>query len=531
MRPGRRAGAPARDAELGPGLARVGRALRRRDALSRASRWAWIGPAAALSLVILARRQPLPAAGAWALGLALGLPAMLAAPPLLRREPPDRTARRIDRALGLQDRLATAWYLGARRRLAAPAKPDDPAGLARRQRADAASWLVAVEPGRDLPWRPSRAGLGAAGLLAALTLAIGLTPNPQQAIRVQRAAVRAAALRSAQALAELRATAVAEVAAADAAAEAERLTRLEETLRGLERELAASRGRAEDDLAALAQAESRLTGLRDPAGVNRARRAEDLLAELADLAGPIAPAAADGATDAATEARGIADGFERALDAASGGEREARAEALDGLADRLPPELAEAATALREAAEAAREDRVGAAGDSVAGAVELAEAARDDADAAREVARALEALDRMRREIAAANAGGGEAPAAGPEGGADASKPAPAPSRPAATKGPGRVRPATAQAPVRPAMAADSSAPAMRAWARPRRRARRGREADGVSEPAAAGEPARAGMAATAGRASRPKQASRARTGCRPPAAMPASTPWGPGRG
>ncbi len=416
--PAPRAGRP--DPELAAALRPLARRWRRIDAREALLRLGWIGPAAACLIALSARARPLPVAHLWSLGLALALPLGIVLLAYLRRPSTVQLARRADRDLALQDRVSTALYLG-------PVGPDDDeprasseidhatrSALHRRQRRDALEQLAAIDPRRDLPRRAPRRGLLAAALLAALALGLHLLPNPRSAELDRRAAVRQAAERSAERLAGVREAAVLALEASTDAeatsaagdpmpAESTARAGLESSLRRLESELAASRGRAEDDLAALARAEAELGALRDPAGLGRARRAEDLLADLDALA-----AALDGRepseADPSDAAEAIAERLARGLEQASAAERAALAEALAEQADRLPPDLDAAAEALRQAAEAAKADGPEAAAEAAGRAAEAAREARAAAEPARQVEGALDALDEARREIAAAHA-------------------------------------------------------------------------------------------------------------------------------
>ena len=97
--------------DLAPLLARLAARYRLGDGLWRFTRAAWLAPLAALLLLAAARTRPLGGDRLWALGLAAAVLVALALRAWRRRVDPLTAAMRTDRALGLKDRLATAWLL------------------------------------------------------------------------------------------------------------------------------------------------------------------------------------------------------------------------------------------------------------------------------------------------------------------------------------------------------------------------------------------------------------------------------------
>ena len=124
----------------------MGARLRLGDTLYVASRTLWLATLAALLVALLGRLLPIPNLAAWAsLPLSLWLVGV-AAYLLLRPLPLRRVAQRVDSALALRERLATALELHER-------SADDE--LSALQREDAAAAAQMLRPAQ-LPLRDDR---------------------------------------------------------------------------------------------------------------------------------------------------------------------------------------------------------------------------------------------------------------------------------------------------------------------------------------------------------------------------------------
>src|SRR5262245_49653264 len=146
--------------------------LRLRDSLLLASRTLWLGTLGFLLVQLAGRLVPIPNLLLWSLvPPLLWLLAMLGHL-LVRPLPLARVAQRVDSALDLRERLATALELSRR---AEHLPLDD------QQQADARSYAEALRPGM-LPLQIARRPLLLALLPLVLGLAGALLPNPQDLV-------------------------------------------------------------------------------------------------------------------------------------------------------------------------------------------------------------------------------------------------------------------------------------------------------------------------------------------------------------
>jgi hypothetical protein len=351
-------------AELDPILARSGRRIRSWQSLSALWRWLWLGPALGLVGLALGRFMPLPGELRLALGLALAgtiLPALLG---WIRRPSPEQVARRIDAILQLDDRLATALYLASEPPADGRAAPW-PGPFDRRQQRDALASLARAE--RSGLWRqqrprPLRSASIAAALLTLAALVLIRLPNPMRDELARREAVRIASQQAALGIEEV----------ARGLGEA-RPGPLADPLDQLATALSSSRGRLEEDLRALSEAEAALRSDRKPSLLAQAEDAAGLRRELAAWLAADPEAKAGDASDAsaveveveveaeaeveaevATEAEAEAAAAAAAVakDAARAGPRPSDlADRLSALAERVASHQPEVADALRAAAE------------------------------------------------------------------------------------------------------------------------------------------------------------------------------------
>jgi hypothetical protein len=231
----------------------------------------------------------------------------------------------LDRHLGLAERLTTALEIEQRVLQPAPA-------IAAAQREDTLAVARRVNIRAALPLRVPRGPLLAVVILGGGLVLSLMVPNPQEAILIQRAAVRAAIEDQIEELEAVHE----EVAGAETLTDEERET----LLRALEEAIAAlEEGQAtpEEAVSALAEAERSLADLRDP-------DLADLRAGLERVAGEMADS---GLTRALSEALAAGDyesaAQELAAFAGQAGQELTREQELE-----LAQELAQAAEALAE---------------------------------------------------------------------------------------------------------------------------------------------------------------------------------------
>ncbi len=430
-------------------LARLAARYRQADCLWRFSRTAWLGPLAAVLVLAAARVLPLAGDRFWAVGLAAVVLVVLRLLAWRRRSDPLAAAIRTDRALGLKDRLATAWLLEAEAVQAGsgqedgagwsdqaiasnlvasnpvapnPVAPNSIGGdaplpdsgrapgaprrdLVARQRADALAAAREVDPRRVAPLLWARRPLFAFALLSAGALLLVLLPNPRHAELARRAAVKATARALA---AEFRRR---EAVLVDPAQRSE-AGRQEAgaALGALAKRLDASRGRAESDLAALAEAETTLRRGLDADALRAAAEARGLAERLSALSRearrPVGEAAAGTADTSATR---LAEDLRRLMESAADDDqvaRDALAAALRDEARSAALDLPEAAGQLEAAAEALRQGDRAAARRAATALGESLGAAEAAAGGARTIEDTLAAVRAGRSGIAQANASG-----------------------------------------------------------------------------------------------------------------------------
>lgn len=461
-------------AELDPILARSGRRIRSWQGLSSFWRWLWLGPALGLFGLSLGRFMPLPVELRLALGLALAgsiLPALLG---WIRRPSPEQVARRIDGILQLDDRLATALYLASEPPADGRATPW-PGPFDRRQQRDALASLARAEHSglwRKQRPRPLRSASIAAALLTLAALVLLRLPNPMRDELARREAVRTAAHQAALGIEE----------AARRLDEA-RPGPLVDPLDQLATALSGSRGRLEEDLRALSEAEAALRSDRKPSHLAQAEDATGLRRELAEWLAADPEARFGDASDVSSVEVEAAVEAEAKADAARAGPRPSDlADKLNALAERVASHQPDIADALRAAAEevAAAEkgvaekaasdrrstnDRDAASPPDPArqAAAAAADASLSDIEAAADEARAVEAglsaIRSARESIAAADPGAG--PAAAGEDGSGKGLAGEDASAPAGRQAPGadEVGPAASETGAQPGAEADASIP------------------------------------------------------------------------
>ncbi|MEW5958133.1 MAG: PT domain-containing protein [Chloroflexota bacterium] len=379
-------------------LSRWGRRLRLDDGLRLAARSLWPAAAGVLLLEGIARYWPIPDRHLWAL-LPLEIWLLgVALLSLLRPLSLWQVARRLDRELGLKDRLATAlelqkkgmedWKIGRLRDwrlgdwclrpifqptfqpsnlptfqpsyLPTPqpsnlptslrSQPSNLPNLISLQLGDALAAARRISPNqlaRRLPRRP----LWLAGGLLALAVILALLPNPMDVILAQRAAVRQAAQEQAKAIDQARQE-FAQAADPTSEDRAEALQALAELMKAL----AANPGDLEQALADIAAAEARLRELQDLQAAARQTAVEQVAGQLTALARGETQAATD-LGEAAAALTELAAGL-GARDAAGQAEL---AGALESAAAEAAATDAELAEALQELAQAARAGDVGRA--------------------------------------------------------------------------------------------------------------------------------------------------------------------------
>ncbi len=423
--------------ELHSHLRRLGRRLRLRAGVRLATRTLWLAAALTALVEVVARLWPLLDRHLWAAAplllwlLSVGLYSLLRPLPLFH------VARQLDTELGLKDRLATAleleawkhgsveawkrgsmeaWKTGSMENTLPPSnlaggtqsatfQPSSqceaplagrppmgnlptlhPSILPTFQLHDALSTAQQITP-QALPWRLPRRPLGLAGGLLALALGLAFIPNPMDDLLAQRAAVREAAQKQAEAIQEARRDFE---KATDPTAE-ERAQALQ-ALAELMKQLAANPGDLEQALADLAQAEAQLRQLQDPQAAARQTAAEQIATQLANLAQKT------NQNSTAAEAAAALTELAAALGALNSAGQQELAQALEKLAGEAAPTDAELAQALSDLAAAAREGDVA---EAVKAAGEAGEAlARSD-----QAAKLQQALAQAQAQLAQSRQG------------------------------------------------------------------------------------------------------------------------------
>lgn len=254
---------------LGNRLRPMALRLRMQDALLLASRTLWIALLGGVLILLAGRLTPIP--NLWALALApvaVWLLAMLFT--MLRPLPIMQAARRVDSALDLRERLATALEL---RGLA------EHGPLDQLQSQDALAVSDALNP-RLLPLRVDRQALLIALAPLVAIVALVALPNPQDTVLQQQAAVRAAAEQTANEVQQL-----AEQIQADQRLSPEQQAQILQQLAELEQRLRDNPGNREQALADLSEAEAQLQQQIDPNADAQRAALEQMARNLDQLAG------------------------------------------------------------------------------------------------------------------------------------------------------------------------------------------------------------------------------------------------------
>ena len=244
--------------------------LRLGDTLLLASRTLWVGLVGFALVQIAGRLVPIPNLLLWSLlPPALWLLVVLGYL-LVRPLPARRVAQRVDSALDLRERLATALELSAR----TEAQPIDEV-----QQSDARAYADTLRP-RMLPIQIARRPLLLALLPLALGVALALLPNPQQRVLEERAAIQQALQQTADQTAQLR-----QQIAQEQALTAEERAALDKQLAELERKLRENSGSREQALADLSTIEAQLQQRVDPNTDARRAALEQMSRNLQGLSG------------------------------------------------------------------------------------------------------------------------------------------------------------------------------------------------------------------------------------------------------
>ena len=394
----------------------VARRYLRADLLWTLSSWAWIGPAFAVAILLLARLRPLVYARPLALLAALIFCIGLIGWQWLQRPSLFAAAMRIDRDLSLKDRLSSALSLdsslnsnesevpkaglfGAKGLPESTSSPASPAQeLLRRQLADAKSTAEDIDVRRaiSIQFDRSRTGLGSgpygACYRACLPSRIRKGSSWPNSKRLKKSAELLA-----EAIEEQR-----EAIQEDQDISEEDKATLDGALKDLQESLKDSNGKIDNDLAALAEAESKLEELRDPAELNKADRAERISQQLSTLAQSNAKNQNSEGRNADAE-EGDLSSLAAAAESMSEAEREALAEELEAMAKGAGIDNPEAAEALENLADALREGDDVAANAAAQQAQEaLSEAARS-ASAAQSAQNSMAQIQEGRQALAKAN--------------------------------------------------------------------------------------------------------------------------------
>lgn len=361
-------------------LRRLGRRLCLRSGIYLAMRNLWLAAALTTLIELTARLWPLPNRHLWAavplllwfLGMSLYS--------LLRPLSLFQIARQLDTELGLKDRLATALELAAWKSGGLENNLQS-SNLPTFQLHDALSVVQQITPAA-LPWQFPRRPLWLAGGILALAVGLTFFPNPMDDLLAQRAAIREAAQKQAEAIKEAQREFE---KSTDPTAE-ERAKALQ-SLAELMKQLSANPGDLEQALADLARTEAILRELQDPQAAARQTTAEQIAAQLAELAQKT------NQTSTAADAAAALTELAAALGGLDSAKQQELAEAVEGLAAQAAPTDAELAQALADLAAAARE------GD-VAEAIKAAAAASAAMSHADQAARLQQALAQAQAQLA-----------------------------------------------------------------------------------------------------------------------------------
>lgn len=167
-------------------LRSFGYRLRLRDAWDLAQRWLWVASLACAGILALGRFLPLENRAPLALlPFLLWLFAILAVA-LLRHQTHLRIAHRLDRELGLKERLSTAVIY------CSPELNANERELPRLQRFDALHTARAIDPKRAFAYTWQTRPLVVAGVLVVAAGLLGFLPNPMDQLIAEREAVREA---------------------------------------------------------------------------------------------------------------------------------------------------------------------------------------------------------------------------------------------------------------------------------------------------------------------------------------------------
>ncbi|MDQ7029305.1 MAG: hypothetical protein Q9O62_05725 [Ardenticatenia bacterium] len=392
-------------------LMRLRRRLRRRDALEALVRWWWPMALVALLVQVIAWLWPVEHASLYsALALGTGL-AGWALWALVRPLSLRHVALRADVEGALKERLITAFELLS--------SSNNVANVVRRQQlhdAVRAAETAAHNAHLIFPQRLDTRRMALWAGLLALTLALGMLPNPQRQVLAERRAVRELAQQEAQRIEQVRA----ELAGREGLLPSQERAELVQELAKLAERLRQNPGDRERALADIERARQALRARLDPQAGTRqaalARLAERLGRMSQDQKRATSPREAADALQALATQAATASPPERAQ-VASDLRHEARQVAA------TDPELAGALMALADAIEASNLERAQMA--AQAGADALRAAGRELA-LQQDVARALDALDNARANMAQ---GGNNAVANRPGGQGDAHSNQPGPSQ------------------------------------------------------------------------------------------------------
>ena len=358
-------------------LHRFRRRLRLVDGWRFAQRSLWVAAIISLLIAIAGRLAPVEYLSYWVILPYLVWLLLVIGYAQLRPFSIAAVARRVDRELGLHERLSTALAfqsaspdpdqhhsrsrlrirpqsteLSRESDLAAQAAANASPAMLLALQTDALTAAARIEPNRDFPFLwPFSSRTAAAPVISAMLLMVAMLlstwlPNPQDRILAERAAARAEAERLAEKIEDLRAdiNLNEEISAEEKQKLLEELERLAEALK-------ANPGDLEQALADLSQAEKALQERQDPNAATRQAALESLAQQLQQMAG-LQPRPDQSAAEAIAEALAALAAEMQTMDEAS---RQETASELADLAAQSAQagstELAQALAALAAAAQ------------------------------------------------------------------------------------------------------------------------------------------------------------------------------------
>ncbi len=354
--------------------------LRLADTLQIASRTLWIAAAIALLAQVVGRIFPFEYLSVFTIAPFILWVLFALGYLVFRPLPPMRVARRLDTALALNERLATALELDG----------NDQQPILALQQADARQRAAELQPNM-LPLRIDRQRILAAFLMLVAVVALLLLPNPQDAVLAERAAVRQQIQETIAEIEQLEA----QVAESPNLSPADREA-LQRQLRELREQLERNPGDREQALADISTAETQLRDeLQQGADAQRAAL-EQLSRRLDSMAGD---------SERQPDATRAADSLENLSEQVAqlpAEEQQQLADELARQAGQMQQSNPQLAQSLNEAADALQRGDTAAAEQALNQAAEQARQSAEQLAQQESIQRSISELQQQRQDIAQA---------------------------------------------------------------------------------------------------------------------------------